>query len=46
MMSLGDEWGGEAQAERMIKGQGVSLILKSLEIQFKRPVTYPDTVRG
>lgn len=28
----------------MVKGQGVSLILKSLSIKFKRPVTYPDTV--
>ena len=28
----------------MINAQGVSLILKSIEVQYKRIVTYPDTV--
>ncbi|KAF5319037.1 hypothetical protein D9611_012688 [Ephemerocybe angulata] len=44
MMSIGKEWGGPAQADKMIRGQGVSLILKTMEIQFRRPVTYPDTL--
>lgn len=44
MMSLGEDWGGKAQAENMIRAKGVSLILKTMEIQFRRPVTYPDTV--
>lgn len=44
LMTLGNEMGGPEQAQAMIKGQGVSLILKSLSIKFKRPVTYPDTV--
>jgi hypothetical protein len=45
MVSLGNELGGHAKAEDMIKGRGVSLIMKSTEIQFRRPVTFPDTVR-
>jgi len=44
MMTLGNEMGGPEKAQAMIKGQGVSLILKSLSIKFKRPVAYPDTV--
>jgi len=44
MTALGNEMGGPERAQAMLKGQGVSLILKSLSIKFKRPVTYPDTV--
>jgi len=44
MMKLGNDLGGPEKAQAMIKGQGVSLILKSLSIKFKRPVTYPDTL--
>lgn len=44
MMKLGNDLGGPERAQAMVKGQGVSLILKSLSINFKRPVTYPDTV--
>ena len=44
MMKLGNELGGPEKAQAMVKGQGVSLILKSLSIRFKLPVTYPDTV--
>jgi len=43
-MSLGNAMGGPEKAQAMSKGQGVSLILKSLSINFKRPVTYPDRV--
>lgn len=44
MMSLGDELGGPERARAMISAQGVSLILKSIEVQYKRIVTYPDTL--
>ncbi|KAG6853389.1 hypothetical protein C0991_004790 [Blastosporella zonata] len=43
-MSLGRELGGESKVEAMIKKQGVSLILKSIDIVFDREVTFPDTV--
>ncbi|THG94837.1 hypothetical protein EW026_g6709 [Hermanssonia centrifuga] len=42
MVSLGEEMGGPEKAEAMLKGKGVSLILKSVSINYKRPVTYPD----
>jgi Thioesterase-like superfamily len=29
----------------MLTGKGVSLILKTIQVKYKRPVTYPDTVR-
>ena len=45
MMSLGDEIGGPEKAEAMMRGRGVSLILKSIQVRFRRPVTFPDTVR-
>ncbi|KAF8623151.1 hypothetical protein AX17_007540 [Amanita inopinata Kibby_2008] len=44
MKSLGEELGGSAKAEDLIRGRGISLILKSIEVQFRRPVTYPDTL--
>ncbi|KAG6878886.1 hypothetical protein C0992_006899 [Termitomyces sp. T32_za158] len=44
VQSLGHELGGQAKADALIKGQGVSLILKSIEVRFRRPVTFPDTL--
>jgi len=44
MMSLGEEIGGLNKAKAMINAEGVSLILKSIQVQFRRPVTYPDSV--
>lgn len=44
MASLGNELGGPEKRDAMLKGKGVSLILKSLSINYKRPVTYPDTL--
>ena len=41
---MGNELGGPSRGEAMMNGQGISLILKSMELQFRRPVTYPDTV--
>ncbi|EEB98942.1 hypothetical protein MPER_01462, partial [Moniliophthora perniciosa FA553] len=45
MTHLGHRLGGPAKAQALLKGQGVSLILKSIEVKFRRPVTYPDTRR-
>ncbi|KAF8702914.1 hypothetical protein AX14_014304 [Amanita brunnescens Koide BX004] len=44
MTSLGEELGGPPKGQDMMKGRGVSLILKSIAVQFRRPVTYPDTL--
>ncbi|XP_006461693.1 hypothetical protein AGABI2DRAFT_222531 [Agaricus bisporus var. bisporus H97] len=44
LASFGRGIGGPEKAEAMVKGRGVSLILKSMEIRFRRPVTYPDTL--
>jgi acyl-CoA thioesterase FadM len=44
-MSVADELGGTARVQEIMKGQGVSFILKSISVQYKRPVTFPDTVR-
>lgn len=44
MMSLGTELGGVERAKAMINGKGISLILKSVDVRFRRPVTFPDTV--
>ncbi|KDQ18870.1 hypothetical protein BOTBODRAFT_184712 [Botryobasidium botryosum FD-172 SS1] len=44
MEAIAEEVGGSARRERMMAGHGVSLILKSIELKYKRPVTYPDTL--
>ena len=44
MRSLGHEAGGAARADAMVRGRGVSLILKSVSLDYRRPVTYPDTL--
>ncbi|KAF8809535.1 hypothetical protein BYT27DRAFT_7136205 [Phlegmacium glaucopus] len=44
MISMGDELGGPSRGKAMMNGQGISLILKSMELRFRRPVTYPDTL--
>ncbi|KAF8517940.1 Thioesterase/thiol ester dehydrase-isomerase [Hysterangium stoloniferum] len=41
---LGEEVGGPAAAADLISGRGVGIILKSVKVDFKRPVTYPDTL--
>jgi hypothetical protein len=45
LMALGKVLGGEERVKAMLAGQGVSLILKSANVNFRRPVTFPDTVR-
>lgn len=44
MQSVGRAAGGAERAQAMLAGRGVSLILKSIDVQFRRPVTYPDTL--
>jgi acyl-CoA thioesterase FadM len=44
LMALGKVLGGEERVKAMLAGQGVSLILKSANINFRRPVTFPDTL--
>jgi len=45
LMALGKVLGGEERVKAMLAGQGVSIILKSTNVNFRRPVTFPDTVR-
>jgi len=44
MVSLAHEIGGPQRAADMLAGRRISLILKSLSIDYKRPVVYPDTL--
>ncbi|KAG1801741.1 HotDog domain-containing protein [Suillus subaureus] len=44
LMAFGKVLGGEKRAKAMLAGQGVSLILKSANVNFRRPVTFPDTL--
>ncbi|KAJ3905985.1 Thioesterase/thiol ester dehydrase-isomerase [Lentinula edodes] len=43
MNHLGHRLGGPDEAEALRKGKGISLIIKSLNVNYRRPVTYPDT---
>ncbi|KAG2072435.1 Thioesterase/thiol ester dehydrase-isomerase [Suillus decipiens] len=44
LMALGEVLGGEERVKAMLAGQGISLILKSANVNFRRPVTFPDTL--
>ncbi|KIY65786.1 Thioesterase/thiol ester dehydrase-isomerase [Cylindrobasidium torrendii FP15055 ss-10] len=44
MRYLGHRLGGPDAADALLKGKGVSLILKSIQVKFRRPVTFPDTL--
>jgi acyl-CoA thioesterase FadM len=44
MYSLGASIGGPTLADAFIKGKGLSLILRSVKIDFLKPVFFPDTV--
>jgi len=35
---------GDLRARDILGGKGIGVILKSVDIQFKRPVLYPDTL--
>ena len=45
VIAVGNLLGGKERAQAMLAGQGVSIILKSINVNFRRPVTFPDTVR-
>jgi acyl-CoA thioesterase FadM len=42
--SIGEELGGQAQADAFLRARGISFILKSMNVNFRKPVQYPDTV--
>ncbi|KAF5328467.1 hypothetical protein D9758_017020 [Tetrapyrgos nigripes] len=44
MTRLGHRLGGPAKADALLKGKGISLIMKSIEVKYRRPVTFPDTL--
>ncbi|KAJ7582271.1 Thioesterase/thiol ester dehydrase-isomerase [Mycena floridula] len=44
MRQLGQHLGGPSQADNMVRGKGISLILKSIAVRFRRPVLFPDTL--
>jgi hypothetical protein len=44
LTSIADELGGPDRVRAMLRGEGVSFILKSINVNFKRPVVFPDTV--
>ncbi|KAH9969127.1 HotDog domain-containing protein, partial [Russula dissimulans] len=42
--SIGEELGGPVQADAFLRARGISFILKSIEVNFRKPVQYPDTL--
>ncbi|KAH8983161.1 Thioesterase/thiol ester dehydrase-isomerase [Lactarius hatsudake] len=44
VMSVGHDTGGPAREEALLKPQGIAFILKSMEVKYRRPVRYPDTL--
>lgn len=44
MSHLAKAAGGPSAVADMISGRGIGLILKSITVDFKRPVLYPDIV--
>ncbi|KAG8719878.1 hypothetical protein FRC08_001802 [Ceratobasidium sp. 394] len=44
MYVIGLEIYGPKGAKELLEGIGKSIILKSIEVKFKRPVTYPDNL--
>ena len=45
VIRVGNLLGGEKRVQAMLAGHGVSFILKSINVNFRRPVTFPDSVR-
>lgn len=43
-MSVGHDIGGPARAESLLRPQGIGFILKSMEVKYRRPVCFPDTL--
>ncbi|KIJ55477.1 hypothetical protein M422DRAFT_24049 [Sphaerobolus stellatus SS14] len=44
MAKLAEEVGGPEASAKLLTGKGIGLILKSISIDFKQPVVYPDTL--
>ncbi|CUA78165.1 hypothetical protein RSOLAG22IIIB_02783 [Rhizoctonia solani] len=44
MYLIGLETNGLEGGKAVLEGLGVSIILKSIDVKFKRPVTYPDNL--
>lgn len=44
MYLIGLDINGAEGGKAMLEGLGVSIILKSIDVKFKRPVTYPDNL--
>ncbi|KAI0050981.1 hypothetical protein FA95DRAFT_1555024 [Auriscalpium vulgare] len=42
--AVGRDLGGEQRAQDMINAKGISFILKSIDVKFRRPVRFPDTL--
>ncbi|KAI0322788.1 HotDog domain-containing protein [Amylostereum chailletii] len=42
--AVGRDLGGPEVAKNLLSAKGISFILKSIEIKFRRPVTFPDTL--
>jgi acyl-CoA thioesterase FadM len=36
--------GGPDRAEALLRPEGMAFILKSMEVKYRRPVRFPDTV--
>lgn len=45
MTSVGNEIGGPGIVDDIMRARGIGIILKSISVRYRRPVTYPDTVR-
>ncbi|VDC00932.1 unnamed protein product [Peniophora sp. CBMAI 1063] len=44
IVALGEDIGGSEAAQNFLAGKGVGFILKSIDVKFRRPVTFPDTL--
>ncbi|KZP04890.1 hypothetical protein FIBSPDRAFT_940765 [Athelia psychrophila] len=44
LVSVAHEIGGARAVEDMLRARGVGVILKSISVRYRRPVTYPDTL--
>ncbi|KAI0058935.1 hypothetical protein BV25DRAFT_1908912 [Artomyces pyxidatus] len=42
--AVGHELGGPERAQRLLSAKGISFILKSIDVKFRRPVRFPDTL--
>ncbi|EIM84325.1 uncharacterized protein STEHIDRAFT_82241 [Stereum hirsutum FP-91666 SS1] len=42
--AVGNTLGGPEKANGMLSAKGISFILKSIEVKFRRPVRFPDTL--